>query len=343
MSAVLAQDVAIVAGQRRSISDKLTMVDAKALPLSSMIRKGKQDLVNPKHEWPMMKNIAPRRIAKVDGQPAGAAGNAFDGNYGVGSNHMQWFEEVAGVGKLAQIGTNMAGVPNKMAKAVAMYMVRLKRNWEVSIGSDDAAVVATGAVAGVSRGIGDMLLDSAQAVMEIPASFRPPAGSVISTASGSLTETIIQAWLQSSYGESGKKQTFSCVCGQAFKNAFRGFYNTATGSANVMSTIRMFSGGNTADKKIVNSVDVYEGDWGTLELIPSLWNAYYAAGDALQPLVTGARAYGLTLDSWEWVGQQGPERMELPKDGGGERAQLDMVGCLTCENTRDQLMSKATS
>jgi len=342
MPLVLASDVAITTGNRRSISDKLVMVDAKNLPLSSMIKKGRQDLVNQKEEWVMLKNLEPRRIAKVDGQPAGAPGNAFDGNYGAAANYMQWFEEVAGVGKLAQIGQNMAGVPNKMAKAVAMFMVRLKRNWEISIASDDAPVEPTGAVAGVSRGMGNMLSADAQALLPIPAAFRPPAGSVISTASASLTETVIQNWIQSSYNESGKKQTFSVVCGQAFKNAFRGFYNTSAGSTNVMSTMRTFTQA-VESKKITASVDVYEGDWGTLELLPSLWNAYLTAGGALQPLVQGARAYGLTMDSWEWVGQQGPERMDLPADGGGQRAQLDMVGCLKCENTRDQLMSNATS
>lgn len=342
MALVLAQDVAIAAGNVRSISDKLTMVDAKNLPLSSMITKGRQDLVNDKHEWVMLKNLDPRRIAKVDGQPAGVAGNAFDGNYDSGANYMQWFEEVAGVGKLAQIGKNMTGVPNKMAKAVAMFMVRLKRNWEISIGSDDAAVQPTGAVAGVSRGMGDLLSASAQAVLPIPAAFRPPAASVISTASASLTETIIQNWIQSSYNESGQKQTFSTVCGQAFKNAFRGFMNASAGSTNVQSTIRTFNQAGD-NKKIVNAVDVYAGDWGTLELIPSLWNAYLKADNTLQPLVQGARAYGLTMDSWTWVGQQGPERMDLPNDGGGQRAQLDMIGCLMCENTRDQLMSNATS
>ena len=147
MSQVLASDLAVVTGSLRSISDKLTMVDAKNVPLSSMIKKGRQDLLNQKHEWVMIKNMDPRRIAKVDGQPAGAAANAFDGNYDAAANYMQWFEEVGGVGKLAQIGQNMTGIPNKLAKAVAMFMVRLKRNWEISIASDDAAVQPTGAQA----------------------------------------------------------------------------------------------------------------------------------------------------------------------------------------------------
>lgn len=342
MSAVLASDVAVTTGSQRDISDKLTMVDAKNLPLCSMIPKGSQTFPNQHAEWPMMKNLNPRRIAKVDGQPAGTAGNAFDGNYGVAGNYMQWMEEVGGVGKLAQIGQNMAGVPNKLAKAVAMYMVRLKRDWEVQIAGDDAAVQPAGAVAGKSRGIGDFLSTSAQGVLPIPEDFRPPSGSVISTASGSLTEAIIQDWIESSYTESGQKQTFSCVCGTAFKNAFRGFMATKSSDTNVMSTIRTFTQSGDS-KKIVNSVDVYEGDWGTLELIPSLWNAYLDAAGALQAAVTAARAYALTMDSWEWIGQQAPKRMDLPKDGGSERFQLDMVGCLKCTNPRDQLMSNATS
>jgi hypothetical protein len=234
-------------------------------------------------------------------------------------------------------------VKNKKAKAMAKKMVQLKRMLEVSAGSDMEMVAPTGAVGGVSRGMGVWIQATAQTTNPVDANYRPPTGSIDTTPSASMTETIVQNVLQSSYEQTGQRKTFSCVCGPNHKKAYRAFTEKQTSSTNVMSSIRTFT--QTAEsKKIMATVDIYEGDFGILELIPSLWLAFFtasdptktAANDATQLAISKARAYVLDMENWEWLGQQAPMSQEFPDLGGGPRGSVDAIGLTKCWNPKGE-------
>jgi hypothetical protein len=198
--------------------------------------------------------------------------------------------------------------------------------------------------------MGKFISATAQAVQPIPAAYLTASGCIDTTATASLTETIIQNVMQSSYEETGQKKTFSLVCGPAHKKVYRTFTEKATASTNVMSSIRTFSQ-DGASKKIVATVQIYEGDFGTLELLESLWLAFFSTSDvaktrlndATQKAISNARAYGLDMDNWEYMGSRAPTSEEYPDLGGGPRGSVYAIGGLKCLNPRAELKFAPTS
>jgi hypothetical protein len=348
MAAQVQADVAPFS--RRDISDLVTVADMKSCPLYTALPKGSQNEANMLMEWPVDKNLEPTHAATADATDVTEFENAL-ADYQQLRNYQQWYRPKGwAVGKIAQIGQNMPGIKNKKAKAVAKKMVQLKRMLEASVGSDLSAAEWTGAVGGVSRGIGDYISATAQSVLPVPTAYLTRSGCIDTTASASLTETIIQNVLQARYEVAGEKKTLSNFCGPNHKKAYRSFTQGVSASTNSATTVRMFT--QTAESRaIVNTIDTYVGDFGTLELIEDLWLAYYnsttptttAANDATQLAISKARAYALDLERWDWVGSQAPQSQEFPDLGGGPRGSVDAIGGLRCLNPICEIKFAPTS
>ena len=114
-----------------------------------------------------------------------------------------------------------------------------------------------------------------------------------------------------------------------------------------------------ADKRIISTGDIYEGDFGTLELVPTLWNSYgfgasskdtaipatggftqtagatISGSDCVDPqLDDKTKGYGYVLD-WDLIElrfNQMPQVQELPDLGGGRRFAVDMIAGLVVKN-----------
>lgn len=339
----------IQAFSQRDIRNRVVMVDMKSTPLFSMIPKGDQEYGNVLMEWPMDKELDPEHTATPDAKDQDTFENPLS-TYAQARNYQQWFRPKGWqLGKIAKL-QNMPGNKDKKAKMIAKKIKQLKRMLECSLGSDLPTVAWAGAVGGQSRGIGECIASTAQTVEAIPAAFLTASGCIDSTASASVTETIVQNVMQASYEETGEKKTFSLVCGPAHKKIYRGFTEKATASTNVMSSIRTFNQ-DGASKKIVATVDIYEGDFGVFELLESLWLAFYKTSDptktrlneAAQKAISNARAYGLDMNNWEWQGSQAPKSEEYPNLGGGERGSVDAIGGLRCLNPRAEIKFAGTT
>jgi hypothetical protein len=324
MPGVLAQDIV---GSRRDISDVVTMVDAKGTPFSSMVPKDSQVYENLLMEWPVDAEETPGENAVIEATDVTDFSNP-NANYGVLNNRMQWMRRTAMVGKLAQNAQNQAGVKDKKARAIAKKIKQLKRDMEIRFCGDTEMVVGTGAVANRTRGIGVWIQNGAQTVNPVPAAYRTPSASISTTATASITDAIVQAVMTSQYGQTGVKKTYSTFCGTTFKGVFKNLQQTQFGSTNVSSSIRTYEQ-DGASKKIVATVDIYEGDFGTYELIPSLWLAYAEDGTSVAA-TTACRAYALDMDMWAVRNNQMPQVMPLPDLGGGPRFQVDAITGLVC-------------
>jgi hypothetical protein len=89
----------------------------------------------------------------------------------------------------------------------------------------------------------------------------------------SLTEANVQSMLQSIYTVTGQINTMVLVCGPELKRKFTEFTRFATGSDSAQElSIRTFTQPTEA-RKITAKVDTFEGDFGTISLLPSLFNA----------------------------------------------------------------------
>ena len=165
-----------------------------------------------------------------------------------------------------------------------------------------------------------------------------PAAAPLTTA---LTETQVENVLQSIYEQVGKTQNLTLLCGPNLKKRFKDFTQTQFGSdgtTNIASAsaIRSYNA-DLKDKRIISTVDVYEGDFGTLELVPTLWNYYNFTGgtgtiDTTAAVRAKGTAYVIDWDLLELRFNQLPQVTEWPDLGGGRRFAVDMITGLVVKN-----------
>jgi len=243
------------------------------------------------------------------------------------SARIQKFREVPSVDDLAQHVSEVAGIGKKkeMARAVSKSLEQMKRSMEAAFCSDQEGVEQSGATPYKTRGLGKWIQNGAQSDLPVNSAYRTPTASINTTATASLTENNIQDMLQSLYEQTGKAQTYSLVCGPALKRQFTSFTRTQFASTNVASAIRVLNQKDSS--KIVSSVDIFEGDFGTLELIPSLFLAKDATVNAAA--VQNGRGYVLDMDMVELRYNRKPRFQELEDRGGGPRGIVDAI-CALC-------------
>jgi hypothetical protein len=314
-------------GIRQDLSDLIAVVDAKTCPVVSMARKGSEP-INPLTQWqadsfgnPTLAGVlSTSDVTNSDFEDQAAARVLLNAR-------IQKFRRVPSVDDLAQHVSEVAGVGKRreMARAVTKSLEMLKRDMEATFCSDQESREQSGSNAYLTRGLGRWIQNGAQSDLPVNASYRTPTGSINATATASLIENHIQDMLQSIYSQTGKVATYSLVCGPALKRQFTSFTRTQFGSTNVASAIRVLN--QKDENKIVSTVDIFEGDFGTLELIPSLFLAADATTNAAA--VQNGRGYVLDMDMVELRYNRKPRFQELEDRGGGPRGIVDAI-CALC-------------
>ena len=85
-----------------------------------------------------------------------------------------------------------------------------------------------------------------------------------------------------------------------------------------------------ASNRVTQTVSVYEGDYGTLEVVSSNFIGDPAAGAAFA--ANTSRGYILDMDKWEIASHKQPTFHPLPNMGGGERGYVEARCALRCLN-----------
>ena len=315
-------------GIRQDLSDLIAVVDAKTCPVISMAKKGAEP-INPLTQWQAdafnAATVPAGVLSNTDVSSSDFVDNAA--NRVLLSARIQKFREVPSVDDLAQHVSEVAGIGKKkeMARAVSKSLEQMKRSMEAAFCSDQEGVEQSGATPYKTRGLGKWIQNGAQSDLPVNSAYRTPTASINTTATASLTENNIQDMLQSLYEQTGKAQTYSLVCGPALKRQFTAFTRTQFASTNVASAIRVLNQKDSS--KIVSSVDIFEGDFGTLELIPSLFLAKDATVNPAA--VQNGRGYVLDMDMVELRYNRKPRFQELEDRGGGPRGIVDAI-CALC-------------
>ena len=315
-------------GIRQDLSDLIAVVDAKTCPVISMAKKGAEP-INPLTQWQAdafnAATVPAGVLSNTDVSSSDFVDNAA--NRVLLSARIQKFREVPSVDDLAQHVSEVAGIGKKkeMARAVSKSLEQMKRSMEAAFCSDQEGVEQSGVTPYKTRGLGKWIQNGAQSDLPVNSAYRTPTASINTTVTASLTENNIQDMLQSLYEQTGKSQTYSLVCGPALKRQFTSFTRTQFASTNVASAIRVLN--QKDDNKIVSTVDIFEGDFGTLELIPSLFLAKDATVNAAA--VQNGRGYVLDMDMVELRYNRKPRFQELEDRGGGPRGIVDAI-CALC-------------
>jgi len=240
-------------GNREDLSDVLFDVSPTETPMITAMKKNKATATH--HDWLTDKLEDAATNANIEGDdaaPVDAAPRVRLGNY---TQIMKKHAVVTGTQETVLKG---GGIKSEMAYQVARRLKAMKRDAEKAI-----IGVATAKVAGddaTARKLG-----SFQSYMA-GSSFQGGVGAVAPTGNGvdvgtvgtarPLTETIFKAGLQQLWDQSGGNENILAIVGAHNRTVISGFTGSAT---------RYVS---TEDKKLVASIDVYDGDFHTVTVTP---------------------------------------------------------------------------
>jgi len=325
------------AGLREDLADVISVIDQKNTPVTSRIKAG-SDLTNGSvFSWQADSYNDP----SFDGVLTNADVTSFDDpakNRVLLSGRAQKFRRSIKVDDFAQNVDNIAGVGKKkeMARGVSRALIELKRDMESAFCSSNDSQEQSGTNPYKTRGLGSWISSSAQTDLPVPASFRTPSASINTTATASLTESDVAAVLQSVYEQTGTIDTMDLVTGPNLKKRFSEFTRYSSGSNTALSTRQYTASLN--DRTVISTVDTYIGDFGTINLVPTLFNAKDAAA-----AVQSARGYLLNMDMLESRYGRRPRFQELEDQGGGPRGLVDAIAALVCWNPKGLGEFAATS
>lgn len=309
--------------------DIISVVDAKKYPFTSMARKGaapKNTLV----EWQVDSMPDPSFDGVLDGEDVQSHENMAEDRERL-QTRVQIFRRSPMVSLLAEEVSTVAGIAPKgeMAKAIAKSIEALKRDMECAFCSDhdsQAQVKASGKPY-LTRGLGSWISSTPQTDLPVSASYLTPAESIDSTATGSLTETHVNDVVQSIWDETGADKTYTFLTGRSLRRRISSFTELETGSTNVMARIRT-TNQDAESRTLTNTIDILEGDFGSLEIVPS----HFLARDNDDKAVQRARGYVLDFDLVEILYHTAPKRKPLQDGGGGPRELIYAIAALAVYN-----------
>ena len=310
-------------GKREDLANFISVVDAKSTPLTSMIKKGSKP-GNSIQEWQVDKFAAPSTDGVIDGADVDSFENAGE-NRELLNGRIQKLWRKPMVSDFAENVSVVAGQNQKeYAASVLKKTTELKRDIEATLCSANDSQAGTALVASKTRGLFSWISNSAQTDLPVPSAFRTPTGSINTTATASLTESDVQAVLTSIYDETGTMKRLQLLCGSTLKRRFTDFsQHTPNVSSNTI--IRTFNQ-DAKSSTIYASVDMFVGDFGELELIPSSFLKMSGG--------TATKDVGLVLDMdlLELRFTRLPRHRELEDKGGGRRGIIDTILTMCVKN-----------
>lgn len=323
----------IVSGKREALADIISMVDAKSTPFTSMAPKVAKP-GNTLFRWQVdsLPSVTADQAGIVDGtdvDPNGASIKNYvkDGatqyRYEM-SNHIQIFRESTRVSPLTIDIAVTAGVKNELANNVSKATETIKRRMERTLCSANLPKADDGASQGyATRGLDSWIKNdfTGDTYLPVPSAFRTPTSSISTVGTANLDEMVVQNVLASVFEQQGKPQEFDGLVGYKLKQAFTALTyttrQTGTAPASVIRTLNRESDA-TAYK---SSIDVFEGDFGSIRLHTSLFLKNNFCGYLLNLDLVGV-GYGGNI----------AQVKELTDNGGGPARMVEAIATCIVKN-----------
>lgn len=308
-------------GKREMLADLIARVDAKNTPVQSMMPKG-EAVTNMLMEWQVDNFEDPDNLRVEDGEDVTSFSSASPNRARIGV-YCEKVRDSAQVGDLAENVSNVAGVEggSELAESIMKKIKRVARSIEIDICGDNETNQEAAGSPYAGRGLGVWIQNGAQTVLPVPTAFRTPAGSIDSTAIASLTETLVQDVLTSIYEETGVIGEFEWVVGPTLRRQISTFATRVTASTNSAGIIRTYQ--TQWSGKLSTVVMQYEGDFGRLNVHPSLFLAHANAGGSTAANPRRGYVLPMRLLSMHW--KRKPRVKQLEDRGGGPRFLVDGI------------------
>ena len=311
-------------GKREDLADLIALVDAHDCPLVSGAKKGARP-GNTLMQWQADSYASAVSTGTVDGTDVSSSDYQNPGeNRAILSNYVQIHRRTIRVSPLSVEISNVAGLKDELANGIAKKLVELKRDMETTYLSANDAQADDGSNPYLTKALGTWISTSGGSVLQVDSGFRTPSASIETTATTSnISDTTVQDVLASIYSETGSIKNFTMPLGRTLKRAFTdqltGTRSVTDASNQIAATqIRTFS--PQTGKKVTLGVDIFEGDFGTVSLVP----------DNFMPAQTDG--YVLDMDGLEIRYGKLPEVKELSDNGGGPIRMIEAVAALVVYN-----------
>ena len=287
----------------------MTLLAPEETPLLSLCGKGSAKSTF--SEWTADKLAAPATAGISEGTDVNSFSDKFADRARLG-NYVQIFRRDFLVSNLQQ-AVNSVG-PANIAQAEAKSMRELKRDVEARICSSSDRTVEDGAGTPYAlRGLGSWLSSSGPA--DVPAAYRTPAASILSSAP---TETTFNDVIASIFSVNGEANSLTLVANVALRKVISNFTRSSGAAASeAVYTVNQ----NAESKKVTHSVQLYDSDFGIVKMI-----------NGNPDCMTGASGYLVNPSYLQFntLIPMGATRLE--NQGGGERGFVDMTGTLVCKH-----------
>ena len=302
------------AGNREDLTDIISILEPESTPFVSMMKKGRA--TGTFVEWQADKLSTPDFDGVNEGEDVSSFKNQAEDRARLG-NYVQKFRDTFQVSDIQEL-VDTAGVANEFANAEAKAVRNVKRSIESAFcsGQDRQAEAGSGTPY-KTRGMLKWLGDGGQP-SDIPAAYQ----NVANDTTGTQTEATFNSVLQELYEANGMPGgQLTLIAGPSLKQEISNFSRQASATNNTYVVNQ-----DAESRKITLTVNLYEGDFGNVAIVPSLFVNRTSGSDTVD-----ADA-GLLIDP-EYVGMhslKAESATELEDQGGGRRGFVDVIAGLAC-------------
>jgi hypothetical protein len=294
---------------REDLSNELSILAPEETPILSLCGKGKASATYT--EWTVDSLAAPATTGISEGSDVTSFSDKFADRARLG-NYIQLMRRDYIVSNLQQAVTSVG--PANVAQAEAKSMREIKRDIEATIASDNEMTVENGAGTPYGmRTLGKWIQSTAQATNPVPAAYRTPSGSIITS---TLNESSFNTMIGSIFAKNGEMNSLTLVANVALRQLISNFTRATPASAGVTYHVNQ----DATSKQITLSVNLYDSDFGLVKIVngnPSCMpTASTNVGYVLNPKYL----------SFNTLIPMGATRLE--NQGGGERGFIDVAGTL---------------
>jgi hypothetical protein len=298
---------------REDLSNELAILAAEDTPILSLCSKGKA--TSTFSEWTVDSLASPVTSGISEGSDVSSFSDKFADRARLG-NYVQLMRRDYLVSNLQQAVTSVG--PANIAQAEAKSMREIKRDIEATIASENEMTVENGAGTPYGmRGLGRWIQSTAQATNPVPAAYRTPSGSIISS---TLSESSFNSLIGSIFSRNGEMNSLTLVANVALRQLISNFTRATPASAGVTYHVNQ----DATSKAITLSVNLYDSDFGLVKIVNG--------NPSCMP--TGTTNVGYVINP-KYLGfnsliPMGATRLE--NQGGGERGFVDVAGTLVCKH-----------
>ena len=302
------------AGNREDLTDIISILEPESTPFVSMMQKGRA--TGTFVEWQADKLSTPDFDGVNEGEDVSSFKNQAEDRARLG-NYVQKFRDTFQVSDIQEL-VDTAGVANEFANAEAKAVRNVKRSIESAFcSSQDRQSDAGSGTPYKTRGMLKWLGVGGQP-SDIPAAYQ----NVANDTTGTQTEATFNSVLQELYQANGMPGgQLTLIAGPSLKQEISNF-SRQLAAANGTYVVNQ----DAESRKITLTVNLYEGDFGNVAIVPSLFVNRTSGSDTID-----ADA-GLLIDP-EYVGMhslKAESATELEDQGGGRRGFVDVIAALAC-------------